>query len=100
MAESPSIDQLPQLVGALPDIDRARVERLYQIVATRGEIVPPPEMEPWLERTFGSVAATREQQIIRVMNRWTFEGATFNPLRASRPGSGSSRRGPPTAPKA
>ena len=86
------IDRLPQVVAALPQDERALVERLFQIVATRGEIVPPPEMEPWLERTFGSVAATRDQQIIRVMNRWTFEGATFNALRASRPGSGATQQ--------
>lgn len=92
MTETARIDRLPDLVAALPASERALVERLFQIVATRGEIVPPPEMEPWLERTFGSVAATREQQIIRVMNRWTFEGATFNPLRASRPGSGATQQ--------
>lgn len=92
VTETLSIDQLPQLVAKLPDDDKRLVERLYQIVATRGQIVPPPEMEPWLERTFGSVAATREQQIIRVMNRWTFEGSTFNPLRASRPGSGTTQQ--------
>ena len=92
MTDVPRIDRLPQLVAALPEDDRALAEQLFQVVATRGEIVPPAEMEPWLERTFGSVAATREQQIIRVMNRWTFEGATFNPLRASRPGSGATQQ--------
>ena len=54
-------------------------------------IAPPPEMEPWLARTFGEVEATLRQRIIRVTNRWTFEGATFNPLRSRRPGSGATQ---------
>ncbi len=48
-------------------------------------------MEPWLARTFGEVEATLRQRIIRVTNRWTFEGATFNPLRSRRPGSGTTQ---------
>src|SRR5579885_2026346 len=87
------IGRLPQLVAALPDHERALAERLFQIVAEAGTIVPPPEMTPWLERTFGSVAATLEQRIVRVTNRWTFEGATFNPLRGRRPGNSLSAPG-------
>jgi hypothetical protein len=55
-------------------------------------------MRPWLERTFGSVDATRRQRIVRVMNRWTFEGATFNPLRSRRPGSGTTSATPAADP--
>ncbi|MGH2480900.1 MAG: hypothetical protein ACRDHW_14700, partial [Ktedonobacteraceae bacterium] len=76
--DSASIDQLPERVAALPTAQRALVGRLFEIVETEGVIVPPPEMGPWLERTFGSVEATLRQRIIRVTNRWTFEGATFN----------------------
>ncbi len=87
--DEPTIDQLPAVIAALPDRERALVERLFQVVVTEGEIDPPAEMGPWLERTFGSVEATRHQRIIRVMNRWTFEGSTFNPLRSRRPGAGT-----------
>lgn len=86
-----SIDQLPERVAALPTALRALVGRLFEIVESEGVIVPPPEMGPWLERTFGSVEATLHQHIIRVTNRWTFEGATFNPLRSRRPGSGTTQ---------
>ncbi len=83
----PTIDRLPELIAALPERERVMAERLFHVVITEGEIDPPAEMGPWLERTFGSVEATRHQRIVRVMNRWTFEGATFNPLRSRRPGA-------------
>ena len=95
MTETPRIDRLPELVAALPESERALAERLFQIVETEGEIVPPPEMEPWLERTFGSVEATLHQHIIRVTNRWTFEGATFNPAARA---AARQRRHPAAAP--
>jgi hypothetical protein len=86
-----TIDRLPELVAALPAEQRQIAERLFEIVEAEGAIQPPPEMEPWLARTFGSVEATLRQRIIRVTNRWTFEGATFNPLRSRRPGSGTTQ---------
>jgi hypothetical protein len=86
--DNATIDQLPAIIT--PEL-RPLVEQLFEIVETEGVIVPPPEMEPWLARTFGSVEATLRQRIIRVTNRWTFEGATFNPLRSRRPGSGATQ---------
>jgi hypothetical protein len=85
----PRIDRLPQIIAALPDDERSLTNRLFQIDLAEGELVPPPEMMPWLEKTFGSAAVALHQQIVRVTNRWTFEGATFNPLRSRRPGSGT-----------
>jgi hypothetical protein len=79
------ITDLPRLIAELPDHDRALVERFFAVEAADGEIVPPAELEPWLVSTFGSVEAALRQRVVRVMNRWTFEGATFNPLRARRP---------------
>jgi hypothetical protein len=84
-AEMRQITDLPRVIAELPDNERALVERLFAVKATEGEIVPPPEMEPWLAATFGSVEIALRQRVVRVMNRWTFEGATFNPLRARRP---------------
>ncbi len=92
--DSATIDQLPEHVAALPPDLRALAEQLFEIVEAEGVIVPPPEMEPWLARTFGEVEATLRQRIIRVTNRWTFEGATFNPLRSRRPGSGATQVAP------
>jgi len=96
-----TIDQLLALVDALPPVRRELAQRLFEMVETEGVIVPPSDMEPWLARTFGSVEATLRQRIIRVTNRWTFEGATFNPLRSRRPGSGTTQAaqsGPLTMP--
>ncbi|HEY1387926.1 MAG TPA: hypothetical protein VGF38_05220 [Ktedonobacterales bacterium] len=89
--DNATIDQLPARVAALPPDLRALAEQLFEIVEAEGVIAPPPEMEPWLARTFGEVEATLRQRIIRVTNRWTFEGATFNPLRSRRPGSGATQ---------
>ncbi|MGH2514769.1 MAG: hypothetical protein ACRDHP_03860 [Ktedonobacterales bacterium] len=85
------IERLPDLIAALPEPEHALANRLFAVVASEGAIVPPPEMYPWLEHTFGSVDAALRQLIVRVTNRWTFEGATFNPLRSRRPGSGSTQ---------
>ncbi|HET9111623.1 MAG TPA: hypothetical protein VFN78_12420 [Ktedonobacterales bacterium] len=93
-----TIDRLPELIAALPERERSLAERLFQVVVTEGEIDPPQEMGPWLERTFGSVEATRHQRIVRVMNRWTFEGATFNPLRSRRPGASNTSATPAADP--
>lgn len=94
----PTITQLPDLIAALPEPERALANRLFQVEVSEGIIEPPAEMAPWIERTFGSVEAARRQRIIRVMNRWTFEGATFNPLRAQRPGAGTTANGPTADP--
>ena len=50
-----------------------------------GRLVPPPEMEPWIVKQFGSLEATLEQKIIRITNQITLEGVLFNWLRSSRP---------------
>ncbi|HEX9037532.1 MAG TPA: hypothetical protein VF808_11135 [Ktedonobacterales bacterium] len=84
-----SIADLPDLIAGLPARERTLAELLFQVEVSEGVIDPPVEMEPWIERTFGSVERARRQRIIRVMNRWTYEGATFNPLRAQRPGAGT-----------
>lgn len=85
----PTIADLPDLIAALPARERTLAELLFQVEVSEGVIDPPAEMEEWIERTFGSVERARKQRIIRVMNRWTFEGAMFNPLRAQRPGAGT-----------
>jgi hypothetical protein len=83
--ETRRITELADLIAALPDHERTLVERLFAVAMAEGVIAPPVEMEPWLAQTFGSVEAALRQRVTRVMNRWTFEGAAFNPLRARRP---------------
>jgi hypothetical protein len=42
-------------------------------------------MNEWLERTFGSVDAVREQTVVKVTNPATWEATLFSPLRSRRP---------------
>lgn len=86
MTEVPrTIAHLQELALALPQPERDRLARIYQINTTVGKLVPPPEMTAWIEKYFGSLAAVEEQQIVKVTNLITLEGALFNELRASRP---------------
>ena len=97
-ATATTIDQLNERLAKLSPEQRVLADRLFEIVEAEGTIAPPPEMEPWLARTFGSVETTLRQRIIRVTNRWTFEGATFNLLRSRRPGSGATQAANPADP--
>ncbi|MGI9049177.1 MAG: hypothetical protein ACR2GU_07370 [Rubrobacteraceae bacterium] len=80
-----NITNLPAMMDALPAVERKTARRIFDIVATIGSLDPPESMEPWIERSFGSVEAVREQRIVKVTNRVTLEGTLFNGLRASRP---------------
>ena len=42
-------------------------------------------MHAWIESSFGSVDAVREQRIVKVTNLVTLQGTLFNELRSSRP---------------
>jgi hypothetical protein len=79
------ITTLPERIAALPDQLRHACERIFHVAATAGYTEAPAAMEGWIAQHFGSVAAVREQTIVRVVNRLTLEGANFNPLRARRP---------------
>jgi len=79
------IVHLGDLVAALPPEVQERFRRIFHLTTTVGRLVPPPEMHAWIESYFGSVDAVREQQIVKVTNLITLEGALFNSLRAQRP---------------
>jgi hypothetical protein len=80
-----SITDLPALIEGLPPGERAIAERIFDVGVTVGRLEVPEGMHPWIERSFGSVEAVREQRIVKVTNRVTLEGTLFNELRASRP---------------
>lgn len=80
-----SVTTLPEQVAALPEEERERFHRLFSVVRSTGSLAPPPEMESWIERSFGSVEAVQSQSVIKTLNRWTLEGSLFNSLRARRP---------------
>jgi hypothetical protein len=85
--------ELPDRLEGLTGAARERASRLYEIRLVSGHTVPPPELEPWLTATFGSVEAVRDQAILKVTNRVTLEATLFAPLRLLRPvdGSGGAR---------
>ena len=79
------IGDLRQLIDALPAGDRQRADDLFHISSSTGRLVAPEEMHGWLIEHFGSVEAVEQQRIVRVMDRWSLDGALFSPLRGSRP---------------
>jgi len=79
------ITDLDILIRSLPSKERALGGRLFDMITTTGRLEVPQAMRGWVEKTFGSVSAVREQKIVRVTNRVTLEGTLFNELRALRP---------------
>jgi hypothetical protein len=79
------ITELPALIENLEPEDRALANRIFDVSATTGRLDPPEVMRSWIEESFGSVEAVREQRIVKVTNRVTLQGTLFNGLRASRP---------------
>lgn len=80
-----SITDLPALVASLPSAEKEIFSRIFHLSASRGYLDLPLEMYPWIEKHFGSVAAVREQNILKVTNLITWEGSLFNELRSRRP---------------
>lgn len=82
---SRNIIHLEELVGALPPEESERFARVFQVNTTIGELKPPQAMYEWIQKYFGTVEAVQQQNIVKVTNLITLEGALFNELRASRP---------------
>ena len=80
-----SILNLREQAARLAPVDAAHFHRIYDVTESEGRLRVPPTMAPWVERTFGSVAAVESQRVVRVSNRITGEAAIFNELRARRP---------------
>lgn len=79
------ITELEALVERLPDDTREVFRRIFQVHTSVGHLVPPASMYRWIEEHFGSVEVVHTQQLVRVTNTVTWEGALFNELRARRP---------------
>src|SRR3712207_6297768 len=85
MPPEKKITDLTALISVLPPEERAIAGRIFDASVTTGSLDPPEGMYPWIEGSFGSVDAVREQRIVKVTNRVTLEGTLFNELRARRP---------------
>jgi hypothetical protein len=88
-ADGDQIVDLPALIGSLAGEARELAERLYDVRRATARTDPPRELADWISARFGSVAAVREQELVRVTNRATLDAAVFAPLRARRPIDGS-----------
>jgi hypothetical protein len=80
-----TIAELPHLVESLPLESQERFHRIFHLSATVGHLSPPPVMHQWIKSYFGSLEAVVTQQIIKLTNVITWEGALYNDLRARRP---------------
>jgi hypothetical protein len=81
----PNITDLPKTIAQLPAEARARFERIFQVDVVVGELRLPDTMRTWAAQRFGSTSAVEQQNIVRVTNRISWDGALFNPLRSMRP---------------
>ncbi|MSQ15932.1 MAG: hypothetical protein EXR50_08735 [Dehalococcoidia bacterium] len=79
------IASLESLVNELSDADREKFSRIYGVHSSEGWLNIPETMEPWVKKQFGSLDVVRNQRIVRVLNKVTFEDAMFNPIRSQRP---------------
>lgn len=85
-----SITDLPARVAALEGAARQRADRVLDVRRVTAQTDPPATLEPWLTRTFGSVAAVRQQAIVKVSNLVTGEATLFALMRSRRPIDGAS----------
>jgi hypothetical protein len=85
MSTFSTITDLPRLLDSLSDESQERFKRIFHLSSTTGRLVPPRVMHPWIESYFGSVEAVSTQEIVKLTNVVTWEGALFNSLRARRP---------------
>ena len=88
LPEERTITALPRLVAGLAGEDRELFGRIFQVNTSAGRIHPPPEMEEWIKKRFGPADKVKNQEIVRVTNLITLEGALSNRLRAARPVEG------------
>ena len=50
IASNRTIMSLDEIVAELPHEERSLFERIFRVGVRYGEIVPPPEMVPWIEK--------------------------------------------------
>ncbi len=81
----PIITDLPSIIAALSPDKRARFERIFRVDVAVGEVRIPDSMRAWAQTQLGPIEEVERQQVVRVTNTVTWDGALFNPLRGKRP---------------
>jgi len=72
-------------VDALPQPERERFDRIFQVSTDIADLVIPAAMVSQVEAHFGSTEPVLHQTVVKVTNLITLDGALFNPLRQRRP---------------
>ncbi len=85
-----SIVELPKIISLLSPEEKKIFDRIFLVQENIGKLVLPKEMIGWADKNFGDHHILEEQRIIKVFNRFSFESALFNELRAKRPISATS----------
>lgn len=80
-----NILKLPNKVNKLNAKDKALFNRFFEYDLSVGTLNPTSQMIDWIRKTFGNIEKVKNQKILNIINKFTFEGALYNELRALRP---------------
>ena len=80
-----AIANLESLVAALPQAERERFGRIFQVSTDAADLVIPAPMVPQVEAHFGGTEPVLHQTVVKVTNLITLDGALFNTFRQRRP---------------
>jgi hypothetical protein len=79
-----TIGDLPEALVSLPASQRALLDRVFRISATRSLIAMPSDQRTYLERQGLSEQDVEDQLVVKVTNTVTWDGAIISPFRAKR----------------
>lgn len=95
----PSVQEIPGFVADLQGLAREEFERVYNVDRLDGGLDVPESFRAKVAKWCGGSDAPSEawrcvenQFVVSIFNRWTYESALFNPLRANRPSTGPENR--------
>ena len=75
-----SIGEIESLVRSLDPNFRKMFENIFDINVYSGVSIPSSQIEPLIQREFGSIEAVRSQRIVKIVNKVTSISVTYNPL--------------------
>lgn len=78
-------DNLKIHLDKLTPMDKKLFNRIYRLSLSEGNMIIPVTMNDWVNDSFGDVDSVKCQEIIKINNVVTYEGAIFNEMRTSRP---------------
>ncbi|MBU1110578.1 hypothetical protein KKB83_03095 [Patescibacteria group bacterium] len=80
-----SLLNIPNIASQLNQQTREKFERVYEIRQEEGCLRLTDQMKPWVKENFGSIEVVEKQKVVRILNKITLKGASFNALRSQRP---------------